>query len=63
MSAEGDKEKGEVRFTPSPKAWAYLTWLSRNTVLGKSPHAVAEHILMQRLSEMRQDDYKQPDKD
>jgi len=60
---EPESEKaGEVRFTPSLKAWKYLDWLSRNTVLGKSPHAVAEQLLIERLTQMRQDDYKQPDK-
>ena len=57
------EKPGEVRFTPSLKTWKYLDWLSRHTVLGKSPHAVAEQILVQRLTEMRQDDYKQPEKD
>jgi hypothetical protein len=59
-----ESEKGsEVHFTPSPKTWKYLEWLSRNTVLGKNPHAVAEQLLIERLSEMRQDEYKQPDKE
>jgi hypothetical protein len=52
---EGD---GRVRFTPSPQVWAYLTWLSRNTMLGKTEHEVAENLLVQRLTEMRQENYK-----
>jgi len=58
---EGDQEKGgEIRFTPSPKAWQYLDWLARQTVLGKSANEVAEQILIQRLAEMRQENYKDP---
>jgi len=52
---EGD---GRVRFTPSPQVWTYLGWLSRNTMLGKTEHEVAEHLLVQRLTEMRQENYK-----
>jgi len=62
MAEDTEKDKGEVRFTPSPKLWAYLTWLSQHTVLGKNPNEVAEQVLTQRLSEMREEDYKSPDK-
>lgn len=51
------KEK-EVRFTPSPKVWTYLQWLADNTMLGKSPNEVAQRVLIQRLTEMRGEDYK-----
>ena len=57
-----DAETGKVRFTPSPQLWAYLGWLSRNTLLGKSENEVAEHVLVQRLTEMRQEDYRDPAK-
>ena len=44
---------GEIRFNATAQQWAYLGWLSRNTVLGRSEIDVARHILTQRLSEMR----------
>lgn len=54
MPDEADAETGgEVRFKVSPQQWAYLGWLSRNTVLGPNEQAVARHVLTQRLSEMR----------
>jgi hypothetical protein len=49
---------GRVQFTPSPQVWSYLTWLSRNTLLGETEQQVAEFLLVQRLSEMRQENYK-----
>jgi hypothetical protein len=61
--ADDTEKASEVHFTPSVKTWKYLEWLSRHTVLGKNPHAVAEQLLIQRLTEMRLDDYKQPDKE
>jgi hypothetical protein len=54
MADEADPETGgEVRFKVSPQQWAYLGWLSRNTVLGPNEQAVARHLLTQQLSEMR----------
>jgi len=51
-------ETGEVRFTPSPVLWKYLNWLVRNTVLGKTENEVARQILTDRLAVMRQEDYR-----
>ena len=55
-------EKPEVRFNVTPRVWEYLDWLSRHSVMGKSANDIAERILIQRLAEMRQEDYKPPDK-
>jgi hypothetical protein len=49
---------GRLQFTPSPQVWSYLTWLSRNTMLGETEQQVAEYLLVQRLSEMRQENYR-----
>ncbi|MDP2125538.1 MAG: hypothetical protein Q8J92_14280 [Parvibaculum sp.] len=58
MADDDEKTKPtEIRFTPSLQVSRYLDWLSRNTVLGKNPNEVAEQILVQRLSEMRREDY------
>jgi len=60
---EPDQEKGEVvRFTAPPQMWRYLGWLARNTVLGKTENEVARQILIAKLSEMREEVYKDPDK-
>ncbi len=59
MTSEQEKQKtGEVRFTASPQLWAYLEWLSKHTLLGKTPNDLAEQVLVQRLSDMRQEDFK-----
>jgi hypothetical protein len=52
-----DPDKGEVRFTASGQLWKYLSWLSRNTVLGKTENEVAKQVLTDRLAEMRREDY------
>jgi hypothetical protein len=57
MAEDVGKPK-EVRFTPSPQLWAYLEWLSKHTILGKTPSDVAAQVLVQRLSDMRQEDFK-----
>jgi hypothetical protein len=63
MADEPDDTKdGEVRFKAGPQLWAYLGWLSRHTLLGKTHNEVAEHVLRRRLSEMREEDFKSPDK-
>ncbi len=51
-------EKSELRFTVSRPLFAYLGWLVRNTVLGRTENDVARQILTQRLSEMRQEDFR-----
>ncbi len=58
-----EQEKGEiVRFTAPPQMWKYLGWLARRTVLGKTEHEVARQILIAKLSEMRGEEYKDPEK-
>ncbi len=56
------EEAGEVRFTPPPQVWKYLGWLSRNTLLGKDEREVARQVLIAKLSEMRQEDFRDPPK-
>ena len=60
QEGEVEENKGgkQVRFTVSPQVWRYLSWLSRNSVLGATEHEVARQILVDRLAEMRQEDYK-----
>ena len=53
-----EPEKGEIRFTVSGPLFAYLGWLVRNTVLGRTENDVARQILTQRLSEMRQEVFR-----
>lgn len=55
-------KRPEVRFYVSLRLWKYLEWVGRHSVLGEDPNEVAERILVQRLAEMRQEDYKPPDK-
>lgn len=62
MAEDGADKSGEVRFAVPPQFWRYLGWLSRNTILGKTEHEVARHVLTARLSEMRREDYKDPEK-
>ena len=60
MTDSGDKNKEpkEIRFTPTARVWAYLQWLSEHTMLGKTPGDVVQQILLQRLSDMRGEEYK-----
>jgi len=53
-----EPEKREIRFTVSGPLFSYLGWLVRNTVLGRTENDVARQILTQRLSEMRQEDFR-----
>lgn len=56
--ADADDEKGEqVRFTAPPQAWKYLGWLMRNSVLGRTENEVARQLLIEKLAEMRQENY------
>jgi hypothetical protein len=60
---EPEDGKGEqVRFTAGPQVWKYLGWLARNTVLGKNEHEVAKQLLVEKLAQMRQEDYRDPSK-
>ena len=57
--AESEDEKSEqVRFTAPPQVWKYLGWLARNTLLGKTEHDVARQLLVEKLAAMRQEDYR-----
>ena len=54
-----DAAKGQyVRFGVSNQHFAYLGWLVNNTLLGRSENEVAKHVLAQRLTEMREEDYR-----
>ena len=55
-------KRPEVRFDISERVWKYLDWLSRHSVLGESANEVAESVLLARLAEMRQEDYKPPER-
>jgi len=48
-----------LRMTVSVQLHAYLGWLSRNTLLGKSENDVAAYLLTQRLEQMRQAAYRE----
>lgn len=62
MTESDEEKKGTVKFTTTAAAWRYLGWLSRHTLLGESESEVAKNILLQRLSEMRREEYKEPEK-
>jgi hypothetical protein len=60
MAEETVPEKGgeAMRLVLSSQVWNYLGWLARNTVLGKDEKEVAKQVLTDRLAEMRQEDYR-----
>ena len=58
MADEPDDVKGDVRFSVSPRAFRYLTWLVQNTVLGRTENEVARQVLTDRLAEMREEKYR-----
>jgi hypothetical protein len=58
MPDQSDKP-GDVRFSVSARQFQYLGWLVQNTVLGRSENEVAKQILTQRLSEMRQESFRE----
>jgi hypothetical protein len=60
--AEDDDKGNEVRFAAPPQMWKYLSWLARNTLLGKTEQEVARYVLTAKLAEMREEDYKDPPK-
>jgi hypothetical protein len=63
MADDSDDEKvSDVRFTPAPQVWKYLGWLARNTLLGKTEQEVARQVLINTLTEMRREDYRDPSK-
>lgn len=59
MADDQESEKaGELRFAVSPNLWRYLGFLVKNTVLGRNENEVARQILTERLTQMRQEDYR-----
>jgi len=56
----GEEKVSEIRFMPPPAVWKYLGWLSRNTLLGKTEQEVARQLLIDKLTEMRQESYRDP---
>jgi hypothetical protein len=60
MAEETEPDKGgeAIRLVLSSQVWNYLGWLARNTVLGKDEKEVAKQVLTDRLAEMRQEDYR-----
>jgi hypothetical protein len=61
MADDTEIEKSqEIRFTASPRVWKYLGWLSRNTVLGKTEQEVARQLFIQKLADLRGENYKDP---
>ena len=53
MAGAPEKEKTEpLRIAVSARLRAYLDYLSRHTILGKSDSDVARYLLTQRLEEM-----------
>lgn len=61
-AAKATPKDPEVRFRVTKRVWEYLEWVSRHSVIGDGPNEVAEHILLERLAAMRQEDYKPPEK-
>ena len=63
MADDSDDEKiSDIRFTPPPQVWKYLGWLARHTLLGKTEQEVARQVLINKLAEMRREDYQDPPK-
>ena len=52
-------KKNDIRFTVNQTAANYLQWLVENTTLGKTPNEIAKQVLIQRLSEMRGEDFRE----
>ena len=50
----------EIRWTASPRQYAYLSWLVRETGLGRSENEVAKYLLTQKIQEMRLSNYEEP---
>jgi hypothetical protein len=55
---KGEPGKGPLKFEVNSQAMEYLEWLKDHTTLGRSINEVARQILIQRLSKMRQEKYK-----
>jgi hypothetical protein len=50
----------EFRWQLSVRQWAYLTWLTKNTGLGRTEKDVAQYLLNQKIQEMRLAYYAEP---
>ncbi len=50
----------EIRWKASPRQYAYLGWLVRETGLGRSENEVAKYLLTQKIQEMRLSNYQEP---
>lgn len=53
-------ENREFRWQLSKRQWAYLTWLTQNTGLGRTEKDVAQYLLTQKLQELRLSHYAEP---
>jgi len=49
----------EFRWQMSETQWAYLSWLARNTGLGRTEKDVAQYLLTQKIQEMRLANYRE----
>ena len=61
MSEPGDEpegKEGEIKFSINSQAFSYLQWLVKNTTLGRGRNEVARQLLIQRLTEMKGENYK-----
>lgn len=47
----------EFRWQLSKRQWDYLSWLTKNTGLGRTEKDVAQYLLTQKIQEMRQTFY------
>ena len=52
--------KHEFRWQLSDRQWAYLTWLTKNTGLGRTQKDVAQFLLTWKIQEMRLSHYAEP---
>lgn len=50
----------EFRWQLSERQWKYLTWLTKNTGLGRTEKDVAQHLLTLKIQEMRLSYYAEP---
>jgi uncharacterized protein YciU (UPF0263 family) len=57
-SEAADDKSTEIKFSVNKQAYAYLLVLSEKTTLGRTRNEVARQVLIQRLSEMKQENYK-----
>jgi len=54
------KETKPIRMVVSARLYEYLTWLSKNTMLGASENDVATYLLTQKAEELRQAGFNDP---